>query len=82
MKWLLLACVLCLPCLADVEDMDEFEPDDNTVAFWDFSYMKKGMVIDQSGFGNDLSLKSKENAPLPKTGKDGVEFDGLGGCKR
>ncbi len=60
-------------------EMEDFEPDDNTVAFWDFSYMKKGMVIDQSGFGNDMPLKAKEDAPLPKVGENGIEFDGQGG---
>ncbi len=59
--------------------MDDFEPDDNTVAFWDFSFMKKGRIIDQSGFGNDMLLKAKEDAPLPKVSDDGVEFDGQGG---
>ena len=79
MRWLLFACALCVACLSGADEMDDFEPDDNTVAFWDFSYMKKDKIIDQSGFGNDMSLKSKENAPLPKIGEDGVEFDGLGG---
>ncbi|MBQ7651727.1 MAG: hypothetical protein IJS15_12260 [Victivallales bacterium] len=59
--------------------MDDFEPDDNTVAFWDFAYMKKGMIIDQSGFGNDMALKAKEDAPLPRINDDGAEFDGQGG---
>ncbi len=80
-KWIVLLLVLVAAAFAAElpAGMDDFEPDDNTVAFWDFSYMKKGMIIDQSGFGNDMSLKSKDNAPLPKRSEEGVEFDGQGG---
>ena len=79
-SFLLMFLVLAAVVAADLPiGMDDFEPDDNTVAFWDFSFMKKGKIIDQSGFGNDMALKSKENAPLPKVSEDGVEFDGLGG---
>ena len=79
MRWMLFVCALSLTCLVGAEEMDDFEPDDNTVAFWDFAYMKKNQIIDQSGFGNDMVFKSKENAPLPKIVEDGVEFDGQGG---
>ena len=56
------------------------EPDDHTVAFWDFSMQKQGQIEDQSGFGNTAALQSMENAPLPKIlPEEGAVFDGKGG---
>ena len=44
---LLLLCFVAAAFAAELPaGMDDFEPDDDTVAFWDFSYMKKGMIID------------------------------------
>ena len=58
----------------------ELEPDENTVAFWDLSIQKKNVIQDQSGFGNDLTFRSLEKAPLPVIKKDeGAIFDAQGG---
>ncbi len=56
------------------------EPDDHTAAFWDFSMQKDGVIQDQSGFGNDMTLTSFDKMPVPViTADEGMVLDNKGG---
>ncbi len=56
------------------------EPDDHTAAFWDFSLQKDGVIQDQSGFGNDMTLGSFDKMPVPViTADEGMVMDNQGG---
>lgn len=78
--FLSMAALLCPVLVYSAPAPAEMEPDDNTVAFWDLSIQKKNVIQDQSGFGNDLSFRSLEKAPLPVIKKDeGAIFDAQGG---
>lgn len=65
--------------LLGADNVVNLVPDENTAAFWEMTALKDGTIPDQSGFGSDLFLGSKENAPLPKASAEGLVFDGDGG---
>lgn len=57
----------------------QLTPDEHSAAFWDMSVIRDGKIPDGSGYGNEMLLGSKNDAPPPKTTPDGLAFDGEGG---
>ena len=57
----------------------ELTPNEHSAACWDMRNIKDGKIPDGSGYGNEMFLGSKNNAPLPKSVQDGLAFDGQGG---
>ena len=68
-----------LSVLPAAEPAVELTPNEHSAACWDMRIFKDGKIPDGSGYGNDMLLGSKENAPLPKSVRDGLAFDGQGG---
>lgn len=75
---LLLLAVIAIPLTAQENPIFP-EPDEHSVAFWDFSRQSDGQFEDESGFGSTVALKAMEKAKLPQVTSDGLLFDGKGG---
>lgn len=74
----LLLALIAMPLTAQ-ENQIFPEPDEHTVAFWNFNWQSDGPFDDESGFGNMITLKAMEGAKLPQVTTDGLLFDGKGG---
>ena len=68
-----------LSFLSAAAQVAELTPNEHSAACWNMRIVKDGKIPDGSGFGNDMSLGSKNNAPTPKSVPDGLAFDGQGG---